>query len=247
MTRKLVAEFFGTMFLVLVGVGAAVTSLKPHDGLVGGVIVVAAAFGLILVVMAYAIGGISGAHINPAVSIGFWASGRMPLTEMFAYWAAQILGAIVGAFILFFMVKVTHLTDTTGGLGTNGYGTNGNLWTAAIFELVFTAIFVFVILQVTRGELDAIALGLAGLSVGFALFMVHLVGISVDGTSVNPARSIGPAIFAPILYNGSDALKQLWVFLLFPLLGGLLAAVVHRVLEGMKAGAAADAATTADA
>jgi len=234
MTRKLVAEFFGTMCLVLVGVGAAVSSLNPSK--VGGpnIVGVAAAFGLVLLVMAYAIGGISGAHINPAVSIGFWASGRMPLGEMIAYWVAQIVGATVGAFILFFLVKWTHLTDTTGGLGTNAYGNNGNIWTAALFELIFTAIFVFVILQVTRGELDNIALGLAGLSVGFALFMVHLVGINIDGTSVNPARSIGPALFAPILYDNSKALSQLWVFIVFPLIGGLLAAVVHRVLDSMK-------------
>jgi aquaporin Z len=234
MTRKLVAEFFGTMILVLVGVGAAVSSLNPVKHGVPNIIGVAAAFGFVLLVMAYAIGPISGSHINPAVSIGFWASGRMPLTEMLAYWVAQILGAIVGAFILFGLVKWTHLLDTTGGLGTNGYGGNGNMWTAAIFELVFTAIFVFVILQVTRSNLDSIALGLAGLSVGFSLFIVHLVGIQIDGTSVNPARSIGPALFAPSLYSDSKALSQLWVFIVFPLLGGLLAAVVHRVLEGIK-------------
>jgi aquaporin Z len=239
MTRKLVAEFFGTMILVLVGVGAAVASLNPVKGGVPNIVGVAAAFGFVLLVMAYAIGPISGAHINPAVSIGFWASGRMPLTQMLAYWVAQIIGAIVGAFILFGLVKWTHLIDTTGGLGTNGYGNNGNLWTAAIFELVFTAIFVFVILQVTRSNLDSISLGLAGLSVGFSLFIVHLVGIQIDGTSVNPARSIGPALFAPSLYSDSKALSQLWVFLLFPLLGGLLAAVVHRVLEGIKEPAAA--------
>jgi len=234
MTRKLVAEFFGTMFLVLIGVGAAVTSLKPTSGVTGGVIVVAAAFGLILLVMAYAIGGISGAHINPAVSIAMWATGRMPLVEMFAYWVAQILGAIVGAFILYILVHSTKLVDTTGGLGANAYGGNGNIWTAIIFETVLTAIFVFVILQVTRSSLDSISLGLAGLSVGFALFMVHLVGINVDGTSVNPARSIGPAIFSNIQYS-NDALKQLWVFIVFPLLGGLIAAGLHRVLETMKA------------
>jgi aquaporin Z len=234
MTRKLVAEFFGTMILVLVGVGAAVSSLNPLKGGVPNIVGVAAAFGLVLLVMAYAIGPISGSHINPAVSIGFWACGRMPLTEMFAYWVAQILGAIVGAFILFGLVKWTHLVDTTGGLGTNGYGGNGNLWTAAIFELVFTAIFVFVILQVTRSNLDSISLGLAGLSVGFSLFIVHLVGITIDGTSVNPARSIGPALFAPSLDSASKALSQLWVFIVFPLLGGLLAAVIHRMLESLQ-------------
>jgi aquaporin Z len=215
MARKLVVEFLGTAILVLVAVGAAVGGLKSGADLdVLNIAGVALAFGLVLMAMAYAFGPISGCHVNPAVTIAFVASRRQPLTEGIGYIVAQFLGALAGAWTLNYFVD-SGLPDTTGGLGTNSTDTIGTGPTF-LFEVLATLIFVGVIVLVTA---RAASPGFAGLAIGVALVAVHLVGIPIDGTSVNPARSFGPAIF-----EGGAALDQLWVFIVAPLIGGLIAA-----------------------
>jgi aquaporin Z len=217
MARKLVVEFLGTAILVLVAVGAAVGGLKSGVGLsVLNVAGVALAFGLVLMAMAYAFGPISGCHVNPAVTIAMLVSRRQSITEGIAYIVAQFLGALAGAWVLNYFVD-NGLTDTTGGLGTNSTDTIGTGPTF-LFEVLATLIFVGVIVLVTA---RAASPGFAGLAIGVALVAVHLVGIPIDGTSVNPARSFGPAIF-----EGGAALDQLWVFIAAPLVGGLIAGVL---------------------
>lgn len=213
--RKLIAEFLGTFMLVLVAVGAAVSGLKS-----AGVIAVAVAFGFVLIMAAYAFGPVSGAHVNPAVTLAMVIARRQPLVEAAGYWIAQVLGAIVGAAVLKYLVMSGGVTDETGALGTNAYD-NGhiNLGGAFVFEVLATAVFVLVILLVTDRFATAAA---AGLAIGAALTAIHAFGIPLDGTSVNPARSLGPALFA-----GGTALSQVWLFLLAPLIGGALAAVIY--------------------
>ncbi len=228
MPRKLLAEFLGTFFLVFVAVGAAVAGIAaarddtskfliPAAGVVG----VALAFGFVLVMAVYAIGHISGCHINPAVTIAMMVGRKMPIGEGLAYMVVQVLGAIAGAGALKFLVSVGGVTDKTGGLGTNAYDNGAiNMWGALVLEILLTAIFVLVILFVT----DKVATpAFAGLAIGFSLAAVHMVGIPLDGTSVNPARSIGPALFA-----GGTAISQLWLFIVAPLIGGVLAALIWK-------------------
>lgn len=229
MGKKLVAEFIGTFTLVFLAVGTAVVGIQTH-----GTGFVALAFGLVLVLAVYAFGPVSGCHINPAVTIGMVLARKMPLGEAGAYWAAQVAGAIVGAGLLELMVSAFDVTDETGNLGSNGYGTNITMGGAFVVEVVLTAVFVLVILLVTD---KAATVGYAGLAIGAALTAIHLAGIPLTGTSVNPARSIGPALFA-----GGEALSQLWLFILAPLIGGLLAAVVYPFTRA----ADADTATPAD-
>jgi aquaporin Z len=214
-TRKLLAEFIGTFMLVLVAVGAAVAGLKS-----AGVIAVAIAFGFVLIMAAYAFGPVSGAHVNPAVTLAMVIARKQPINEAVGYWIAQFLGAIVGAGVLKLLVSSGGVTDETGGLGSNAYD-NGhiNLTGTIIFEVLATAVFVLIILLVTDRFATPAA---AGLAIGAALTAVHTFGIPLDGTSVNPARSFGPALFA-----GGTALSQVWVFILAPLVGGVLAAVVY--------------------
>lgn len=217
MARKLVVEFLGTAILVLVAVGAAVGGLKSGPDLsVLNVAGVALAFGLVLMAMAYAFGGISGCHVNPAVTIAMLVSRRQPLAEGGAYIVAQFLGALAGAGVLTYLVD-SGLPDTTGGLGTNSTDTVGTGPTF-LFEVLATLIFVGVIVLVTSKNASP---GFAGLAIGVALVAVHLVGIPIDGTSVNPARSFGPAVF-----EGGAAMEQLWVFIAAPLVGGLIAGVL---------------------
>lgn len=217
MARKLVVEFLGTAILVLVAVGAAVGGLKSGAELdVLNIAGVALAFGLVLMAMAYAFGPISGCHVNPAVTLAMVAARRQPVVEGIAYIVAQFLGALAGAWALNYFVD-SGLPDTTGGLGTNSTDTIGTGPTF-LFEVLATAIFVGVIVLVTA---RAASPGFAGLAIGVALVAVHLVGIPIDGTSVNPARSFGPAVF-----EGGAALDQLWVFIAAPLVGGLIAAVL---------------------
>ncbi|GAA4805496.1 MIP/aquaporin family protein [Tomitella cavernea] len=233
--RKLLAEALGTALLVFVGVGVA--TLSFGFGLTGqspaaGIVATALAFGLIMLIMAYAIGPISGAHINPAVTLGFVVSGRMRITEAVAYWVAQIAGGIIGAGVLRGIFATTDFYSTDKvGLGTNGWGEGvsfiGVDWVGAFFiEIVLTFIFVSVVLAVTTKVGSTAA---SGAAIGLALATVHLVGVAVTGTSVNPARSIGPAIFV-----GGDALNQLWLFIVAPLIGGALAAVVVWFLYSSK-------------
>lgn len=218
--KKLLAEFIGTFTLVLFGCGAAVIA-GADIGLTG----ISFAFGLALVGMAYGIGPISGCHINPAVSLGAVAAGRMVIGDAIKYIAAQIAGAIVAALVL--TIIATGKADYTvaaNGLGQNGFGAGylGEYTMAAAFtfELVATFLFVVVILGSTgRGAPGA----MAGLAIGLTLVAIHLVGINVTGVSVNPARSIGPALFA-----GGAALSQLWLFIVAPVLGGLAAGALFR-------------------
>lgn len=228
MTKKLAAEFIGTFTLVLFGCGAAVLAGFGIIGQEG----IAWAFGLAIVAMAYGIGPVSGCHINPAVSFGVWTAGRMPTGEMLGYWAAQCLGAIVGAGVLFLIASGAPDYTLADGLGQNGYGlrdavTNQgspgdfSLVSGAIFEVVATFIFVVVILGVTQ---RSAAPQFAGLAIGLTLVAIHIVGIQVTGVSVNPARSLGPAIWV-----GLPALMQLWLFVAAPMVGAGLAGWAFRV------------------
>ncbi len=218
MFKKLIAEGIGTFILVLFGCGAAVIG-QDAIGLTG----ISLAFGMAIVAAAYGIGAISGAHLNPAVSFGMAAAGRMSLGEAAGYAAAQVGGAILGAGMLYLIASGS--AGWTGGLGANGYGPGYlgeySLTAALEFEAVMTFLFVTVILGATA---QGAAPGFAGLAIGLTLTAIHLVGINVTGVSVNPARSIGPALF-----SGGAALSQLWVFLLAPMLGGLLAGLIHRL------------------
>ena len=236
--RKLVAECLGTALLVFLAVGVATLSFGKWasgplvDGSVGtsvaaGIVATALAFGLVMLILAYALGPISGAHINPAVTIGFVVSGRMTIIEGIGYWIAQLVGGIIGAGVLFEVFRSTSLYSKAGtGLGTDGWGKHsmiGIQWGGAFAaEAILTFLFVLVVLTVTSRIGNS---NVAGIAIGFALASVHLIGIPITGTSVNPARSLGPAIFV-----GGDALHQVWLFLVAPLVGGIVAALIHRFL-----------------
>ncbi|MBQ1865549.1 MAG: MIP family channel protein [Bacteroidales bacterium] len=215
--KKYVAECIGTMVLTLLGCGTAVFL---GCGTSAGVVGTAIAFGLSVVAMAYAIGGISGCHINPAITLGVALSGRMSWKDACGYWVGQVIGGIVGALLLWLIVKTTGAPGAMGdpaGLGTNGVANAGGAGGAFLVEVIATFIFVFVVLGTTDSKKGAG--NLAGLAIGLTLILVHLVCINLTGTSVNPARSIGPALFV-----GGDALKDLWVFIVAPLVGGAIAA-----------------------
>lgn len=220
MSKKLIAEAFGTAVLVLFGCGAAVIAVADI-GFTG----ISLAFGLAIVAAAYGVGAISGAHLNPAVSLGMVAAGRMSVAEFMGYAAAQVAGAIIGALVLYLIASgKAGFAMGEWALGSNGYGPGYlgefNLTAALVFEFVMTFVFVTVILGATG---TGSAAGFAGLAIGLTLAAIHLVGINVTGVSVNPARSIGPAVFA-----GGAALSQLWVFIVAPLAGGALAGWVYK-------------------
>jgi aquaporin Z len=223
--NKYVAEFIGTLTLVLMGCGSAV--IAGSNGTSGvGLLGIAFAFGLSVVAMAYAIGHISGCHINPAITIGMVVVGRMKASESIGYIIAQILGAIAGAGILFVIAGGKPGYDISAtGLGQNGYDTaspqNYSLMSGFVAEVVFTAIFLLVIFGSTSTK--NIHGGFAGLAIGLSLVLIHIVGIPVTGVSVNPARSIGPAIFV-----GGTALSQLWLFIVAPVIGSIIAAFIWR-------------------
>lgn len=216
--KKYPAEALGTFVLTFMGCGAAVVLGAATDG---GHLAVALAFGLSIVAMAYAIGGVSGCHINPAVSLGVLLDGRMSVKEFIGYVISQVIGAVAGAALLFGIVEM-GVYDHTGGLGTNGVAGAGGIGGAFLIEVVLTFIFILVILSVTANEKFA---HIAGIVIALTLTFVHIVGIPLTGTSVNPARSLGPALFA-----GGDALTDVWVFIAAPLVGAVLAAVVYRFL-----------------
>lgn len=232
MVRKLVAEFVGTFLLVFLAVGAAVFGIAAVVGVDGkgpgsGVVGVALAFGLVLLGVAYAIGPVSGAHVNPAVTLAFLLGRRMPAAEAVGYWVAQFLGAILGAGMLSLFVSSFGVTDYTGALGTNSYDNGAiNMAGAFVLEALLTAAFVLVILLVTE---RVAAPGFAGIAIGFTLTLVHLVGIPLTGTSVNPARSLGPALF-----EGGTALSQVWLFILAPLVGAVIAVIVWRLIRSSE-------------
>lgn len=220
--KKYIAELIGTLALVLIGCGSAVIAGK-FIGFAG----ISFAFGLTVMAMAYAIGSISGCHVNPAVTVGALVAGRIKGRDALFYIIAQCAGAIVGAAILWAIASgMPDFSLSETGLGQNGYGDSspaGYSMTAAfIAELVLTALFLFVILGSTHKDAPV---GFAGIPIGFALVLIHLVGIPITGTSVNPARSLGPAVFV-----GGDALAQLWLFIVAPLLGAVIAAIVWRVV-----------------
>lgn len=222
MSKKLVAEVFGTFVLVFFGCGAAVIGASGAIGANGiGFAGISLAFGLAIVAAAYGIGAISGAHLNPAVSLGMVTAGRMSVGDFVGYAAAQVVGAVLGAGVL--MVIASGSATWTGGLGSNGWGPGYlgeySLLAALVFEFVATFIFVTVILGATG---TGSAAGFAGLAIGLTLVMIHLVGINVSGVSVNPARSIGPALF-----EGGRALSQLWLFIVAPLAGGAVAGALY--------------------
>ena len=221
--RKYVAEMIGTFVLVLMGCGAAVFA-GSAAGIVGtgvGTLGVALAFGLAVVAMAYTIGGISGCHINPAITFGAFLSGRIGGKDTVFYMLFQTIGAIIGAAVIWVLVSTGSYAGVTT-TGANGFA-DGQLVHALIAETVFTFVFVFVVLGATskfgHGKF-------AGLAIGLALVLVHIVCIPITGTSVNPARSIGPALF-----EGIDAIRQLWVFIVAPLAGGAIAACVWGALN----------------
>lgn len=218
LVRSLVAEFLGTALLVLVAVGAAVGGIDSV-----GPVGVALAFGLTLLALAYAIGPISGCHINPAVTLGVLLSRGMTATEAGLYWVAQFAGGIAGAAVLQLLTSdFGGVTDQTGALGANDWGATISGGGAFVLEVLLTFVLVAVVLLVTG---KAAAPGFAGLAIGLTLAAVHLVGIPLTGTSVNPARSVGPALFA-----GGDPLAHVWLFVVAPLVGAALAVLVVRVL-----------------
>lgn len=231
-TAKLLAEFLGTMVLVLMGCGSAV--IAGADGHTGvGLLGISFAFGLSVVAMAYAIGHISGCHINPAISLGMVAAGRMSMSEAMGYIIAQVLGAIAGAGILYLIATGKPGYElAVNGLGQNGYDALSpqkySMGAGFIAEFIFTFIFLLVIFGSTSTK--NIHGGFAGLAIGLSLVLIHIVGIPVTGVSVNPARSIGPALF-----TGSASLSQVWLFIAAPILGALASAFVWRfVLEPAK-------------
>ena len=226
--KKYAAECIGTCVLVLLGCGTAM--LVGCDAASGsGYILTAFAFGLVIVAMAYSIGNISGCHINPAVSLGVFMNGGITATEFGGYVTAQLVGGLLGAGILAAIFGLGNVTDMTGGFGSNGLaGVNGSVIAGLLVEIVLTFIFVLAILGVTSKKANHGSF--AGLVIGLTLVLVHILGIGLTGTSVNPARSIGPAVAAAISGN-SAPLRELWVFIAGPLAGSALAACVYKALE----------------
>jgi len=219
------AEFIGTFWLVLGGCGSAVLDAAfPALGI--GFLGVAFAFGLTVLTMAYAIGHVSGCHLNPAVSIGLWAGGRFPANKLLPYIIAQCLGAIVAGGVLYLIVSGKADFTTIGGFASNGYGEHSpggfSLLAALVTEIVMTMMFLFIILSVTHKNAPS---GFAGLAIGLSLTLIHLISIPVTNTSVNPARSLGVAIYA-----GDWALGQLWLFWVAPIAGALLGALIYRFI-----------------
>lgn len=219
--KKYLAEFFGTFVLVLIGCGTAM--LVGCDSASGsGYLLTALAFGLTIVGMAYCVGNVSGCHINPAVSIAFLIKGELTVKDFVGYVVSQCIGAIAASGILKAIFSLGNVTDKTGGYGSNGLaGVNDSVAAGLLVEFVLTFIFVMVILGVTNAKANHGSF--AGVVIGFTLVLVHILGIGLTGTSVNPARSFGPALFAC-----GDALKNLWIFIVAPLAGGAFAAIVHK-------------------
>jgi aquaporin Z len=217
------AEFFGTFWLVLGGCGSAVLA-AAFPGLGIGFLGVALAFGLTVLTMAFAIGHISGCHLNPAISVGLWAGGRFPANKLLPYIIAQVLGAIVAAGVLYIIANGKAGFDITKGFALNGYGDHSpggySLLAALVTEIVMTMMFLIVILGATDKRAPQ---GLAPIAIGLCLTLIHLISIPVTNTSVNPARSTGVALFA-----GGWAISQLWLFWVAPVIGGILGAFVYR-------------------
>lgn len=224
--RKYLAEAIGTFWLTFAGCGSAVIAARfPEVGI--GLVGVALAFGLTVLTMAYAIGHISGCHVNPAVTVGFWAGGRFPSQEVAPYVVSQVVGAIVAATVLYIIASGAPGFDLAKGFAANGYGAHSpgqyNLLSGLLAELVLTMMFLFVIMGSTHGKAPV---GFAPIAIGLCLTLIHLVDIPITNASVNPARSTGPALFV-----GGWALAQLWLFWVAPLLGGALGGLLYRWLS----------------
>ena len=228
--KKYGAEFFGTFWLVLGGCGSAVLS-AAFPGLGIGFIGVALAFGLTLLTMAFAIGHISGCHLNPAVSVGLWAGGRFPAKDLLPYVIAQVLGALAAAAVLYVIASGRSGFDVAAGFAANGYGAHSpggySLASALVCEIVMTAMFLIVILGATDRRAPQ---GLAPIAIGLCLTLIHLISTPVTNTSVNPARSTGVALFV-----GGWAVAQLWLFWAAPIVGAVLGATVYRWIGATKA------------
>jgi len=219
------AEFLGTFWLVLGGCGSAVLAAAfPDVGI--GLLGVALAFGLTVLTMAYAIGHISGCHLNPAVSVGLWAGGRFPANQLLPYIVAQVVGAVVAGGVLYVIASGKAGFDVSAGFAANGYGAHSpggySLLAALVSEIVMTMMFLLVILGATDKRAPQ---GMAPVAIGFCLTLIHLISIPVTNTSVNPARSTGVAVFV-----GDWALAQLWLFWLVPIVGAVLGAVIYRFI-----------------
>lgn len=222
LSKRLAAEFFGTFWLVLGGCGSAVLAAAfPNVGI--GLLGVALAFGLTVLTMAYAIGHISGCHLNPAVTVGLCTGGRFPAKEVVPYFIAQVIGAVVGAGVLYVIASGKAGFDLSGGFAANGYADHSpggySMLAALVTEVVLTFFFIFVILGATDRRAPS---GFAGVPIGLCLTLIHLIGIPVTNLSVNPARSTGPAVFV-----GAWALEQLWLFWAAPLIGAILGGLIY--------------------
>ncbi len=225
MTQKLAAEMLGTLWLVLGGCGSAVLAAAfPELGI--GFTGVALAFGLTVLTGAYALGPISGGHFNPAVSLGLWAGGRFPASQLLPYIVAQVVGAVVAAGVLYLIASGKAGFDVAGGFASNGYGAHSpggyGLLAALVTEVVMTMMFLLVILGATDKRAPQ---GFAPIAIGLCLTLIHLISIPVTNTSVNPARSTGVAVFV-----GGWATSQLWLFWVAPIIGGILGALVYRMI-----------------
>jgi aquaporin Z len=230
--RKLSAEAIGTFWLTLGGCGSAVIAAGfPQVGI--GLLGVSLAFGLTVVTMAYAIGHVSGCHLNPAVTVGLAAGGRFPAGQILPYVATQVVGAIVGAALLYLIASGAPGFDLAKGFASNGYAEHSpggySLVACFVAEVIMTMMFLFIIMGATHGKAPA---GFAPLAIGLGLTLIHLISIPVTNTSVNPARSTGPALFV-----GGWALQQLWLFWVAPLIGGALGGIVYRWVSEEPAGA----------
>jgi len=225
MSKRLAAEFFGTFWLVLGGCGSAVLAAAfPNVGI--GLLGVSLAFGLTVLTMAFAIGHISGCHLNPAVSFGLWAGGRFPGKDLLPYIVAQVLGGIVGAAVLYVIASGQAGFDLAGGFASNGFAEHSpggySLAACLVCEVVMTLMFLLVIMGATDERAPQ---GLAPIAIGLCLTLIHLISIPVTNTSVNPARSTGPALFV-----GGWALAQLWLFWVAPIVGGILGGIIYKFL-----------------
>ncbi|MGF7162145.1 aquaporin Z [Rhodoligotrophos appendicifer] len=225
-TRKLAAEAIGTFWLTFGGCGSAVIAAGfPDVGI--GLMGVSLAFGLTVLTMAYAIGHVSGCHLNPAVTVGLWAGGRFPANQVVHYIVAQVVGAIIAAAVLWVIASGSPSFNPDGGFAANGYGDHSpgkySLTAALLAEFLLTMFFLFIIMGSTHGKAPA---GFAPIAIGLGLTLIHLISIPITNTSVNPARSTGPALFA-----GGWALAQLWLFWVAPLVGGAVGGILYRWLS----------------
>ncbi len=230
LSNRFLAEFLGTFWLVFGGCGSAVLAAAfPELGI--GFVGVSLAFGLTVLTMAYAVGHISGGHFNPAVTLGLWTGGRFPAGEIIPYWIAQVLGAVAAGAVLYVIASGAPGFDVAGGFASNGFAEHSpgkySLHAALLAEVVLTMFFLLIILGATDGRAPA---GFAPLAIGLALTLIHLISIPVTNTSVNPARSTGPALFV-----GGWALAQLWLFWVAPLIGGAAGGLLYRWLGGSGA------------